>query len=327
MSDRTDPIRSKEANFKKKAVALVGPAIALFLLTASASVIRSELKSYSAKDIAQSFESISALHFQMAIGFTTLGYLAMTGYDALAFQHLRQSLAYRRIATTSFISNAFSNTIGFALLTGGAVRYRRYAAWGISGGAIAQIIAFANFSFWLGLLTIGSVAFLSMPLPIPAELPLPFSTARPLGVLFLALVLAYLVGSSFIRRPLGWGKHTFRHPTLPTALKQIAVSSLDWSMAAAVLYTLVPTGDISYFAFLNIYLLAMAAGAVSSVPGGVGVFETVTILLLKDRIPGDAAIASLLAYRMVYYFLPFGLAAMLFFFQEIRAKGGRSHQP
>ncbi len=309
---------------KKKAVALVGPAIALFLLIASAIVIRSEIQSYSAEDVAQSFSAISAFQFQGAIAFTALGYLAMTGYDALAFRHLKQRLAYRRIATTSFISSAFSNTIGFALLTGGAIRYRRYAAWGISGGAIAQIIAFANFSFWLGLLTIGSVAFLSMPLPISTELPLPFSTARPLGMLFLVLSLAYLIGSSLIRRPLVLGRHTFYHPTLSMALRQMAVSSLDWGMAAAVLYTLVPTGDISYFAFLNIYLLAMAAGAVSSTPGGVGVFETVVILLLRDRVPGDAVIASLLAYRMIYYFLPFGLAAVLLVSQELSIKGRRS---
>ncbi|MGB3787954.1 MAG: lysylphosphatidylglycerol synthase domain-containing protein [Phormidesmis sp.] len=312
-------------NLRNKIAALIGPAIALFLLIVSTIVIRSELQSYSAEDITQSFEAISVFQFQCAIAFTGLGYLAMTGYDALAFHHLKQPLAYSRIATTSFISNAFSNTIGFALLTGGAIRYRRYARWGVSGGAIAQIIAFANFSFWLGLLTIGSVAFLSMPLPIPAELPLPFSTARPLGVLFLTLALAYLIGSSLIRRPLVLGRHTFYHPTLSTALRQMVISSLDWGMAAAVLYTLLPTEDISYFAFLNTYLLAMAAGVVSSVPGGVGVFETVTILLLKDRVPGDAVIASLLAYRMIYYFLPFGLAAVLFAFQEVSTKSRRSH--
>ncbi len=310
---------------KKKIASFIGPAIALFLLVASAIVIRSELKSYSAKEVAQSFGAISTFQFQCAIAFTALGYLAMTGYDVLAFRHLKQPLAYRHVATTSFISNAFSNTIGFALLTGGAIRYRRYTRWRISRGAIAQTIAFANFSFWLGLLTIGSTAFLIMPLPIPAELPLPFSTARPLGILFLTLALAYLIGSSVIRRPLVLGKYTFRHPTLSTALKQMTVSSLDWGMAAAVLYTLVPIGNISYFAFLNIYLLAMAAGAISSVPGGVGVFETVTILLLKDRVSGDAVIASLLAYRVIYYFLPFGLAAVLFVFQEILAKSKRLH--
>lgn len=49
----------------------------------------------------------------------------------------------------------------------------------------------------------------------------------------------------------------------------------------------------------------MAAGVVSNVPGGVGVFETVIILLLPDQIPGDAILAALLAYRIIYYLLPF----------------------
>ncbi len=94
-------------------------------------------------------------------------------------------------------------------------------------------------------------------------------------------------------------------------------------MAAAVLYTLISTDDISYFSFLNIYLLAMGAGSISSVPGGAGVFETVVILLLDGKVPGDAVLAALLVYRIVYYLLPFAIALFLLFVQESFAKGER----
>ncbi|PZO08925.1 MAG: hypothetical protein DCF25_21975 [Leptolyngbya foveolarum] len=90
-------------------------------------------------------------------------------------------------------------------------------------------------------------------------------------------------------------------------------------MAAAVLYTLIPLGDIGYFSFLNIYLLAMGAGVISSVPGGAGVFETVVILLLDGKVLGDAVLAALLAYRIIYYLLPFAIALILFLFQESAA--------
>ena len=55
----------------------------------------------------------------------------------------------------------------------------------------------------------------------------------------------------------------------------------------------------------------MTAGVLSNVPGGAGVFETVIVLLLVGKIPGEAVVASLLAYRVIYYLLPFGLAVGL----------------
>lgn len=307
---------------QKKILSYLGPAIAILLLLVSVVVITGELKNYSLQDVAQSFGAISTGQIGMAIALTFFGFLAMTGYDALAFRHLKVPLAYRRIALTTFISIAFSNVIGFAIVTGSAIRYRRYSAWGVSGWAIAHVIAFANFSFLLGLFALGSLAFLYAPLSIPAASHLPFTTARPLGGIFLSLTAAYLASSLLIKRQITLRQFSFRVPALPIALSQIAVSSLDWGLATAVLYTLVPTGD-SYFSFLNIYLLAMAAGVASSVPGGVGVFETVMILLLADRVPGDAVLAALLAYRIIYYLLPFAIAAILLAAQEFLSKPDR----
>ena len=280
-------------------------------------MIRQELKNYSLQDIAQSLSAISTTQRQLAVAFAAIGYIAMTGYDALAFAHLRQPLSYWRIATTNFICSAVGNTVGFPLFTASAIRYRRYSGWGVPPLAIAEITAFALGSFWLGLFILGGAAFLIAPLQVPTQLHLPFSTARPLGVVFTLLVFFYLLGSLIVRKPFVLRGREFRFPSFKLAVSQFAVSSLDWGMAAAVLYTLIPLGDISYFSFLNIYLLAMGAGVVSSVPGGAGVFETVILLLLAGKVSGDVVLASLLAYRVVYYFLPFVIALCLLVFQEI----------
>ncbi|MGI8935643.1 MAG: hypothetical protein ACR2FS_16380 [Phormidesmis sp.] len=309
---------------REKATAYVGPLMGMFLLLVAVAVMRHELKSYSIQDVLQSFSMIAGGQVAIASALTALGYGAMTGYDALAFRYLKQPLAYWRIAITTFISTAFSNTIGFALLTGSAIRYRLYTVGGINKLTIAQVIAFSNFSFWLGLLAMGSVAFLTAPLPMPVQLHLPFGTARPLGGLFLVGVLLYLVSSLTIRRSLVMRQQIFRFPAVSVAIAQIVISSLDWGLAAAVLYTLLPASELTYFSFLNVYLLAMAAGGVSNVPGGVGVFETVTLLLLSDRLPATAVLAALLACRLIYYLLPFAAAAGLLLLQEIYPKIRRS---
>lgn len=40
----------------------------------------------------------------------------------------------------------------------------------------------------------------------------------------------------------------------------------------------------------------MFAGVISNVPGGLGVFETVILLILSDKVSAAAVLGSLLAY-------------------------------
>jgi hypothetical protein len=109
-----------------------------------------------------------------AIGLTILSYLGLANYDSLAFRYMGHGLAYPKSVFTGFISAAATNTVGFAFLTGSAIRYRFYSAWGVSAIAIAQIILFENISFWLGLFALSGVMFLFYPLEIPTQLHLPF---------------------------------------------------------------------------------------------------------------------------------------------------------
>ncbi|MHC5733942.1 lysylphosphatidylglycerol synthase domain-containing protein [Nostoc sp.] len=295
----------------------------LLLLVLSLWAIASELRAYNYRDILNSLAAIPKSRLSWAIWLTALGYLVMIGYDILGFNYINRSLSWNKIAFTNFISSAFSNTIGFALLTGSAIRYRFYANWGVSAVAIAQVIAFANFTFWLGMFAVAGLLFLINPLKIPAQLHLPFATVRPIGVIFLLLVAAYLLGSILLKQPLIIRGHEFRFPSFQISLIQIAISSFDWILAAAVLYALLPTNiSLSYLDFLGIYLLAMFAGVVSNVPGGLGVFETIILLILSSKVSAAAVLGSMLAYRGVYYFLPLLVAAGLLGLYEIRFRAG-----
>ncbi|WP_375504802.1 lysylphosphatidylglycerol synthase domain-containing protein [uncultured Nostoc sp.] len=296
----------------------------LLLLVLCLWAIANELHEYNYRDIFNSLAAIPKSRLSWAIWLTALGYLVMIGYDILGFSYINRSLSWNKIALTNFISSAFSNTIGFALLTGSAIRYRFYANWGVSAVAIAQVIAFANFTFWLGMFAVAGFLFLINPLKIPAQIHLPFATVRPIGVIFLLLVAIYLIGSIFIKQPLRiWGQE-FRFPSFQISLAQIAISSFDWILAAAVLYALLPSNiSLSYLDFLGIYLLAMFAGVVSNVPGGLGVFETIILLILSSKVSAAVVLGSMLAYRGVYYFLPLLVAAGLLGLYEIRFRTGK----
>src|ERR1700677_1299711 len=79
----------------------------------------------------------------LAFALSALSYLALTGYDGLALRHLRVKAPYRLTALASFTSYAVSFTLGFPLITGGAVRYWIYGPAGASAGERGTLAAVA----------------------------------------------------------------------------------------------------------------------------------------------------------------------------------------
>jgi phosphatidylglycerol lysyltransferase len=305
-----------------KQVSKMAPVLlSLGLFALSIWAIRQELHQHSPQDIVNGIAIIPIGALVLAVLITGANYGFLTGYDTLATYFVRHPLPYRKTALVAVISYAISNSVGFALLSGSAIRYRFYTAWGLTPGQIGQIIAFCNLSFWIGLFAIGGLVFATEPLSVPGILHLPFDTVHPLGIIFLGIITAYLILSSFSRRPLkirGW---VLPHLPLNLSLAQIAVTSCDWALAAAVLYVLLPAHPaLNYFIFFGSYLLAQIAGIISNVPGGLGVFETVLLLLISPPIASDQLLGALLVYRVVYYFLPLLMGAGLLGIYELRCR-------
>jgi uncharacterized membrane protein YbhN (UPF0104 family) len=56
----------------------------------------------------------------------------------------------------------------------------------------------------------------------------------------------------------------------------------------------------------------LTAGIISHVPGGLGVFETITLVDLSNEVPGDQVLAALLLFRVMYFLVPLVTACALF---------------
>jgi len=306
------------SNAFKKISKYIPIAVSLGLFGLSIWAISQELSKYKPQAIFNSLQGISTRALLFALGLSALNYLFLTGYDLLATRYVRQQLPYPKVALVSVISYAISNSIGLALLSGSAIRYRFYNAWGFSAGKIAQIITFCNISFWIGLFAVGGVTFAVEPLTVPKLLRLPFESIHPVGYGFLVAIAAYLIWSAIGRQSLRIKQWTLPHLPLPLALAQVAATALDWVSAAAVLYVLLPTtAALSFWGFLGIFLLAQLAGIISNVPGGLGVFETVLMLMLSSTITTDTLLGTLLAYRAIYYFVPLFVGIILFAGHEV----------
>jgi len=69
-------------------------------------------------------------------------------------------------------------------------------------------------------------------------------------------------------------------------------------------------------------LAAVAVGLLSHVPGGLGVFEAMLLLMLPN-VPTEELLGSLLAFRAVYYLAPLVVGALAFLVEELRAQSPR----
>jgi phosphatidylglycerol lysyltransferase len=273
-------------------------------------VIHHKLRQYQFHDILNQVRQTPTLSLLLAAMLTFFNYVTLTGYDALGLRYIHTQIHYTRLAVASFVGYAFS--MNTTILGGSAARYRIYSSLGVSTASVARLVIFNATTFWLGFFTVSAVSFLLHPQHIPQVLGLPFLSVRPIGIVLGALVSAYLVLVLSARRPLKIRDWEIEVPPLTLSLGQILISSLDWLLAAGILYVLMPQSmTLNYPKFLSIYLLAQITGLVSSVPGGLGVFETVILLLTSGFGEPATIMGSLLLYRVIYYFLPLTAASIM----------------
>lgn len=298
------------------------PVLVLALLVAAAWVLHEELGAYRYHDIVRHIWAIPTPSLVLAVVLTLAAYATLPGYDALGLAYVRHPIPIGRVAFGSFIAYGLSQTLGFPVVTGGTVRYRFWSAWGLSTPEIAQAVSFASATFTIGVLFVTGIALLLEPVSVAQLMEMPTWFFRPLGALCVALVAAYVIWSIASRAPIrvrGW-QFPVPRPTL--AIAQLCMASLDWALAGAVLFVLLPRGAaLGFWPFLGAFLLAQTIGLLSQVPGGLGVFETLMLLLLKGEVRSDVAIGALIVYRVIYYLVPFFLALlMLASYEAIRQR-------
>ncbi|HLJ09945.1 MAG TPA: bifunctional lysylphosphatidylglycerol flippase/synthetase MprF [Planctomycetaceae bacterium] len=291
-------------------VRLLGPALVLLVLAGALVLLRHELRHYHLDDVRASLRAIPAHRLAACLGLTALNYMILIGYDLIAVRSIGHSLALARVALASFAGFVTSYNFG-ALLGGTPVRARLYSSWGMSAAEIVRLIVTIGTTFWVGVFTLAGLMFVIDPFPIPEPVHVAISNVRPIGIVLLIIALAYLALPLIWRKPFVWRGHEFLVPRFPILTLQIGVSAADLVVAAASLYVVLPESmQLSYPQFLGVYLLAVVAVIFTHVPGGLGVLELV-ILTFAAGDSKQEVLAAILAFRVIYYLLPLGVALSL----------------
>ena len=298
---------------------LAGPFLSLGMLCLALWALHKLAREVSYHQVARFVHGLPDWRIALAVVLTALSYVAMTLYDWFGVASLGKRLPRAQVSFISFLSYAFSNTLGMALLVSGSIRYRFYIQAGLSTAEVAKVVLYCTLSFWLGLFTLTGVTLLIVPVP-PT---LPFAELRlPIGALLTLLPVAWMAGSLWLRKPVRVWRWPVSMPTPQNALRQIIVGTVDWGLAASVLYLLMPNEvDTGFGHYLAIFALGQIAGLISHVPGGLGVFEAV--MLAGYGATGNEGLeapilGALAAYRLIYYFLPLCAATLMVLLREVR---------
>lgn len=226
-----------------------------------------------------------------------------------------------RMAMTSY---AFTLNLG-SIIGGIGVRYRLYARRGIDPGTIGQIVGTSVLTNWVGYLVLAAaLPWLWQP-PALAGWQAPAWQWRAGGAALGCLAAAYVLLCGLRGgRALMLRGHAFPLPRWRVALWQVVISSSNWMLMGAALWTVLQ-GQVPYPAALATVLLGAVAGLVLRIPAGLGVLEAMGVALLTSPSLGqDKVLAALLAYRALYYFGPLVLASAAFGLTELRQ---RQHAP
>ncbi len=306
------------------------PVLGLVLLIAAVSVAHREFKHLRFEDIARAIGHIPRERLMLGLGLSVCAYLVLTLYDLLGSIYAGYRLAYRKIAFASFCAYALSHNLGVSALSGGAVRFRLYAGWGASPLQIGKLIGFCSLTFSFGALVLGGGALIFSPHAVPfVGASLPGWLLQGIGVTLWLVTVGYVVLAARGQQTVLFG-HTLRLPGLPMALGQILLASTDMSTTASILYVLLPQAPhLTFLRFLAVYVLSYSAGVMASLPGGIGVFDTVMLLGLSAWLPAPRVLGAILIFRLFYYVIPLFLAGTLFALHEIvlRGRGLLRHAP
>jgi phosphatidylglycerol lysyltransferase len=183
---------------------------------------------------------------------------------------------------------------------------------------------FFSGTFVLGVMALAGLALMLEPAAAVAVLALPLMVWRAIGAALLFGVVIYLALSATGRvSGLRFGTHRIDLPPAGLTALQVLLATLDLAAAAAALYVLLPDLGVSFPAFVGLFTAAIIVGVLSHVPGALGVFESLLLLMLQpapEQLP--AVVGGLVMFRAIYYVLPLLLGALTLGALEWRRSAG-----
>ncbi len=296
----------------------IGFVLSVAIITVAAVVLIHILHDIDVKEVIEALQATDSSAIVRAAIFVACGYFTLTFYDLFALRTIgRADVPYRIAALAGFTSYSVGHNVGASVLTGGAVRYRIYSAWGLDAIAVAKVCFVAGLTFWLGNATVLGLGIAYAPQAASAIDQLPPWLNRLAAILVLIVLMLYVAWVWTRRRMIGRDGWQVTLPGGPLTLIQIGIGIVDLACCALAMYVLVPDEpNIGFVTLSVIFVSATMLGFASSAPGGLGVFDAAMLVALW-QFDKEELLAGLLLFRLLYYIIPFALSLLTLGVREL----------
>ncbi len=281
------------------------------MLALALHALANEFSAHGYRAIRQAFLELGSGQIALTLVLGLSSYACLIGFDAIGLRRSTVQVPAERVAVTAFLAHSVGQTLGFAALTGGAVRLRGYGGIGLGLAEIGQVVLMSTLGFVFGAWVLLGLAFVMEPSAAALALPVSAWTVRVGGITALLGFVVMLPLAGRHGRTLQWRSHSLWLPDHRTIMSVTALSVLELALASAAFYVLLPdTTHTGFVGFIGLYLVAVVAGLVSSVPAGLGVFEWSLLKLLPEVAP-ETILAAAMVYRVTYYLVPLALSTLM----------------
>jgi uncharacterized membrane protein YbhN (UPF0104 family) len=333
MADQPSRIEDRKAaagrHGLRRYIKYLPPVLGVLVLAGIIFGLHGALSHIGPKDVLAALAATPSAQIYHALGLLALSFCVMVIYDIPGIFFAKKLISFprlglQRVALASFCAYALSHVLGAPALSAAAIRVRLYAQWQVPAAGIARIIALSGSMFTIGCAALAGGILVLHPRAVPLfghDISVP--ALRLAGGALWVLIAGYIVVARG-KRPIRLFGRNLPLPGLPLAVTQVVLSCADISLAAGILFTVLPDlPGLTFALVLTIYLAAFAGGLFSGLPGGVGVFDTLLLLGLAGSMNTADAIGAILLFRVLYYLIPAGLAGLCFAGHEIflTAKG------
>ncbi|MFN7916485.1 MAG: bifunctional lysylphosphatidylglycerol flippase/synthetase MprF [Vicinamibacterales bacterium] len=249
------------------------------------------------RDFSTALHALDRRWLWLAAAITTTNIAAMGLYDVVAFRQTRSRWSDRwRYGAVCF---AWSNFLTLGPLAGPAMRFWLYRPAvdhlsDLHGGVVSVAVAFTS-----GLAGWTAAALLASQLRVPP--------GAAIGLAFVFALLIVVAAQTVIR----WRTAGMRSAPAWQAPVLALIGWSDWLLAcAAFIACMRATGSTAGWSGLGeTFFTGQVIGVLSLVPGGFGSSDAFWVSQLP--LTESTAAAVLMAYRVIYYILPWAAASLL----------------
>lgn len=294
-------------------------AVLIAAIAGAAYLLYNTLRQYTFGEIVDALRTMPASHLAAGLGFAACSYFCLACSDALAVRYAGKPLPFHQTALASFTGLSIGHNVGVAALSSGAVRYRFYTRWGLTGEDVAKVIVFCGMTVALGIATLGAIGFYLRPEDAARMTQFSPEAISLAGAACLVFPAVYLLLAAFVRAPLRFRSWAFTMPKPHLAAGQVVIGTINFAFVAASLHQMLSAfAQAGYMKVAAASITANIAAIVSHVPGGLGVLEATIVHIL----PGAESIAAVVAFRVIYYFIPLAIGLPLLIASEFAFRAG-----